>query len=233
MRKPKVFLFDEPLSNLDAALRINTRVEIAKLHKLLGATILYVTHDQVEAMTLADKIVVMNQGRIEQVGKPLELYYKPANLFVARFIGSPAMNILTAVVNTSGTSAKLQNHSISLLFQGPPLGLLSALASGLNIASSPARAFQLRLSLSNVSERRASCMRALLMVRLYWLRSRVIRNCKLVRLSTSHQSQSTCMCLIQRAIESNILRQSNGRARLSFPEFCDLLREPCGRGRAR
>ena len=98
VRKPKVFLFDEPLSNLDAALRINTRVEIAKLHKLLKATILYVTHDQVEAMTLADKIVVMNGGRIEQVGKPLDLYYKPANLFVARFIGSPAMNILPAKV---------------------------------------------------------------------------------------------------------------------------------------
>jgi ABC-type sugar transport system ATPase subunit len=98
VRKPKVFLFDEPLSNLDAALRVNTRIEIAKLHKLLKATILYVTHDQVEAMTLADKIVVMNAGRIEQIGKPMELYYKPANLFVARFIGSPAMNILAATV---------------------------------------------------------------------------------------------------------------------------------------
>ena len=98
VRKPKVFLFDEPLSNLDAALRINTRVEIAKLHKLLKATIVYVTHDQVEAMTLAEKIVVMNQGRIEQAGKPLDLYYKPANLFVARFIGSPAMNIFPATV---------------------------------------------------------------------------------------------------------------------------------------
>jgi ABC-type sugar transport system ATPase subunit len=104
VRKPKVFLFDEPLSNLDAALRINTRVEIAKLHKLLKATILYVTHDQVEAMTLADKIVVMNGGRIEQVGKPLELYYKPANLFVARFIGSPAMNILPATVRDKTTA---------------------------------------------------------------------------------------------------------------------------------
>jgi ABC-type sugar transport system ATPase subunit len=95
VRKPKVFLFDEPLSNLDAALRINTRVEFAKLHKLLNATIMYVTHDQVEAMTLADKIVVMNRGRIEQQGKPLELYYRPANLFVAGFIGSPAMNFIT------------------------------------------------------------------------------------------------------------------------------------------
>ncbi len=98
VRKPQVFLFDEPLSNLDAALRINTRVEIAKLHKLLKATIVYVTHDQVEAMTLADKIVVMNNGRVEQTGKPLDLYYKPANLFVAGFIGSPAMNFLPATI---------------------------------------------------------------------------------------------------------------------------------------
>ena len=98
VRKPQVFLFDEPLSNLDAALRINTRIEIAKLHKLLKATIVYVTHDQVEAMTLADKIVVMNNGRVEQTGRPLDLYYRPANLFVAGFIGSPAMNFLAATV---------------------------------------------------------------------------------------------------------------------------------------
>ncbi|MBI3673954.1 MAG: TOBE domain-containing protein, partial [Rhizobiales bacterium] len=103
VRKPQVFLFDEPLSNLDAALRINTRVEIAKLHKMLAATIVYVTHDQVEAMTLADKIVVMNKGRIEQTGKPLDLYYKPANLFVAGFIGSPAMNFLAATVKDGKT----------------------------------------------------------------------------------------------------------------------------------
>jgi ABC-type sugar transport system ATPase subunit len=102
VRKPKVFLFDEPLSNLDASLRINTRVEIAKLHKLLKATIIYVTHDQVEAMTLADKIVVMNEGRIEQAGRPLDLYYKPRNLFVAKFIGSPAMNIFDAHVVSLG-----------------------------------------------------------------------------------------------------------------------------------
>jgi ABC-type sugar transport system ATPase subunit len=98
VRKPQVFLFDEPLSNLDAALRSNTRVEIAKLHKLLKATIIYVTHDQVEAMTLADKIVVMNNGRVEQAGRPLDLYYKPANIFVAGFLGSPAMNFLAATV---------------------------------------------------------------------------------------------------------------------------------------
>lgn len=94
VRQPKIFLFDEPLSNLDAALRMNTRIEIANLHRSLGTTIIYVTHDQTEAMTLADKIVVMHAGRIEQVGPPLELYNKPANRFVAGFIGSPAMNFL-------------------------------------------------------------------------------------------------------------------------------------------
>jgi ABC-type sugar transport system ATPase subunit len=98
VREPAVFLFDEPLSNLDAALRVSTRIEIANLHRLLKATIVYVTHDQVEAMTLADRIVVMNKGRIEQVGKPLDLYYAPANLFVAGFIGSPAMNFFAATV---------------------------------------------------------------------------------------------------------------------------------------
>ena len=94
VRDPKVFLFDEPLSNLDAALRTKMRVELATLHRRLGATMIYVTHDQVEAMTLADKIVVLNKGRIEQVGHPLELYNKPASLFVAGFIGSPQMNFL-------------------------------------------------------------------------------------------------------------------------------------------
>jgi multiple sugar transport system ATP-binding protein len=94
VRKPSLFLFDEPLSNLDAGLRVNTRLEIARLHRLLKATIVYVTHDQVEAMTLADRIVVLNEGIIEQVGAPLELYRRPANLFVAGFIGSPKMNII-------------------------------------------------------------------------------------------------------------------------------------------
>lgn len=114
VRKPQVFLFDEPLSNLDAALRINTRVEIAKLHKLLKATIVYVTHDQVEAMTLADKIVVMNHGRIEQTGKPLELYYKPANLFVAGFIGSPAMNLWAASVTAKDSVALDEGQRLTL-----------------------------------------------------------------------------------------------------------------------
>ena len=94
VRKPDVFLFDEPLSNLDAALRADVRLEIARLHTELGATMIYVTHDQVEAMTLADRIVVMNQGRIEQVGSPRELYETPANTFVATFIGSPKMTLL-------------------------------------------------------------------------------------------------------------------------------------------
>ena len=96
VRAPKVFLFDEPLSNLDAALRGQTRVEIAKLHRELGATTIYVTHDQVEAMTLADRVVVLRDGQIEQVGSPLTLYDRPANQFVAQFIGTPQMNMLPA-----------------------------------------------------------------------------------------------------------------------------------------
>ena len=94
VRDPKVFLFDEPLSNLDAALRVQMRIEIARLHNDLNATMIYVTHDQVEAMTLADKIVVLNAGRIEQIGGPMELYNSPANEFVAGFIGSPKMNFI-------------------------------------------------------------------------------------------------------------------------------------------
>ncbi|MDQ3557820.1 MAG: sn-glycerol-3-phosphate ABC transporter ATP-binding protein UgpC, partial [Pseudomonadota bacterium] len=101
VREPAVFLFDEPLSNLDAALRINTRVEIAKLHRELRATTIYVTHDQIEAMTLANKIVVMNAGRVEQIGSPLDLYHRPANLFVAGFIGSPRMNFIHGRVEAS------------------------------------------------------------------------------------------------------------------------------------
>ena len=108
VRDPKVFLFDEPLSNLDAQLRVQMRTEIKTLHQRLKTTTVYVTHDQVEAMTMADKIVVMNAGRVEQVGAPLELYDRPANLFVARFIGSPSINLLQgrveggAFVNEAG-----------------------------------------------------------------------------------------------------------------------------------
>jgi multiple sugar transport system ATP-binding protein len=96
VRKPSVFLLDEPLSNLDAALRSDVRLEIAKLHRQVGGTMIYVTHDQVEAMTLADRIVVMNKGRIEQVGSPRDLYERPANAFVATFIGSPRMTLIAA-----------------------------------------------------------------------------------------------------------------------------------------
>jgi multiple sugar transport system ATP-binding protein len=102
VRKPKVFLFDEPLSNLDAALRVDMRMEIGKLHKDLGATMIYVTHDQVEAMTLADKIVVLRAGEVMQVGTPLELYHNPANQFVAGFLGSPKMNFLDVEVKAAG-----------------------------------------------------------------------------------------------------------------------------------
>ena len=103
VRQPKVFLFDEPLSNLDAALRVATRIEIAKLKESMpNTTMIYVTHDQVEAMTLADRIVVLKKGKVEQVGTPMHLYKKPGNLFVAQFIGSPAMNILPAKIEKAG-----------------------------------------------------------------------------------------------------------------------------------
>jgi hypothetical protein len=114
VREPDVFLFDEPLSNLDAALRVSTRIETARPHRLLGATMVYVTHDQIEAMTPADRIVVMNHGRIEQVGKPLELYYSLADLFVAGFIGAPAMNFFPAEVESieDGT-ARIAGDSVA------------------------------------------------------------------------------------------------------------------------
>jgi alpha-glucoside transport system ATP-binding protein len=115
-RNPKVFLFDEPLSNLDAALRVATRIEIAKLNEQMAdTTMIYVTHDQVEAMTLADRIVVLSAGRIEQVGAPLELYERPTNLFVAQFIGSPAMNILPATIVESGSSTRIALRDKSLI----------------------------------------------------------------------------------------------------------------------
>jgi multiple sugar transport system ATP-binding protein len=104
VRKPQVFLFDEPLSNLDAKLRVAMRTEIKELHQRLKTTTVYVTHDQIEAMTMADKIVVMHDGRVEQVGAPLELYDRPANRFVAGFIGSPAMNFLRARIDGAGIS---------------------------------------------------------------------------------------------------------------------------------
>ena len=115
VRRPKLFLFDEPLSNLDAALRVQTRIEIAKLHRDLGATMVYVTHDQVEAMTLADKIVVLRAGKVEQVGAPMELYNDPANTFVAGFIGSPQMNFLNSgALGLSSHSAGIRPEQVQL-----------------------------------------------------------------------------------------------------------------------
>ncbi len=112
VREPQVFLFDEPLSNLDAALRVQTRLEIAKLHRQLSATIVYVTHDQVEAMTLGDRIVVLNEGLIQQIGTPLQLYQQPCNLFVATFIGSPKMNLFDgtiAAITADSVTVRLMN----------------------------------------------------------------------------------------------------------------------------
>ena len=117
VREPRLFLFDEPLSNLDAELRVQMRVEIAKLHQSLGNTMIYVTHDQVEAMTMADKIVVLNSGQIEQVGSPLELYNAPRNLFVAGFIGSPKMNFLDArVLDVGDARTTLGNGDARIAF---------------------------------------------------------------------------------------------------------------------
>jgi len=118
VREPRIFLFDEPLSNLDAELRVQMRVEINKLHRRLGATMIFVTHDQVEAMTLADRIVVLRAGLIEQVGTPLELYNHPANLFVAGFIGSPRMNFLAAqiIAGTNGDTRVRSESGLDLPF---------------------------------------------------------------------------------------------------------------------
>jgi multiple sugar transport system ATP-binding protein len=122
VRDPKVFLFDEPLSNLDAALRMDMRMEIGKLHQSLAASMIYVTHDQVEAMTLADKIVVLKDGRVMQVGSPMELYHNPSNLFVAGFLGAPSMNFIQVdVTGMDGTEASVRNASlepISLAHKG-------------------------------------------------------------------------------------------------------------------
>ena len=108
VKEPQAFLFDEPLSNLDAELRVSMRGEIIALHRRLGSTMVYVTHDQVEAMTMADQIVVLNEGRIEQVGSPVELYARPSNLFVARFLGAPPMNILSGTLRRNGSDLSVE-----------------------------------------------------------------------------------------------------------------------------
>ena len=120
VRDPQVFLFDEPLSNLDAKLRVQMRTEIKELHQRLKTTTIYVTHDQIEAMTMADKIVVMHDGRVEQIGAPLELYDRPDNLFVAGFIGSPAMNMIKGRIRVNGTAS----------FEGPAGVTFSLAAAG-------------------------------------------------------------------------------------------------------
>jgi multiple sugar transport system ATP-binding protein len=108
VKKPALFLFDEPLSNLDAALRARTRIELAQLHQQLGATMIFVTHDQVEAMTLADRIVVINDRRIEQIGSPMEIYRRPATRFVATFVGTPRINLVPVQVRDAGGAAQAQ-----------------------------------------------------------------------------------------------------------------------------
>ena len=114
VRDPKVFLFDEPLSNLDAKLRVQMRVELKKLHERLGTTAIYVTHDQVEAMTLGDRVVVMKDGWVQQVGEPLDLYNTPANKFVAGFIGSPAMNFADVTVTEANGSLIAENKGLRI-----------------------------------------------------------------------------------------------------------------------
>ena len=115
VRGPDVFLFDEPLSNLDAELRVDMRIEIARLHREIGATMIYVTHDQVEAMTLADRIVVLRNGYIEQVGRPMDIYHNPENKFVAGFIGSPAMNFFEGYVRSGKVCILAASLTVRLL----------------------------------------------------------------------------------------------------------------------
>ncbi|MDQ0473609.1 ABC transporter ATP-binding protein [Labrys wisconsinensis] len=137
VREPDVFLFDEPLSNLDTELRVQMRVELSRLHKELGTTMIYVTHDQTEAMTLADRIVVLRDGHVEQIGRPLELYDDPANRFVAGFVGSPKMNFLAAEVVDAGAGTvtlALVNHAglrLTKALAGPPPERGSRLSLGI------------------------------------------------------------------------------------------------------
>ena len=130
VRDPQVFLFDEPLSNLDAKLRVQMRAEIRELHQRLKSTTVYVTHDQIEAMTMADKIVVMQDGYIEQIGTPLELYDRPSNVFVAGFIGSPAMNLIPGVAKKSGSNFSAEIYGGKL-----PLPKIKNLADGQEVLS--------------------------------------------------------------------------------------------------
>jgi sn-glycerol 3-phosphate transport system ATP-binding protein len=153
VRKPQVFLFDEPLSNLDAKLRVQMRVEIKKLQRDLGVTSIYVTHDQVEAMTLSDQLVVMNGGMIEQIGKPVDVYRKPASTFVAAFIGSPPMNMMKASV--SGGSLMIAGHALPLTGLRPALEEGREIVVGLrpeDIATAEARDRSLSLTVDFTEE---------------------------------------------------------------------------------
>jgi multiple sugar transport system ATP-binding protein len=131
VREPRAFLFDEPLSNLDPALRLETRTELALLHRRLGATMVYVTHDQEEAMKLGQRLVLLRDGRVEQVGPPLEIYQRPATLFAARFLGSPPMNVLDAVVGDDGRSVRIDGAHAPL----PLPESLRSFASGQRVAA--------------------------------------------------------------------------------------------------
>src|SRR3954464_15482759 len=126
VRHPQVFLFDEPLSNLDAKLRVQMRVELKKLHQRLGTTAIYVTHDQVEAMTLGDRVVVMKDGLVQQVGEPLELYHAPATRFVAGFIGSPGMNFTTVTITGTDGPLRIANDVLDLAVPPEPAARLRA-----------------------------------------------------------------------------------------------------------
>jgi len=140
VRDPAVFLFDEPLSNLDAKLRAETRIELKKLHRRLEATVIYVTHDQVEAMTLADRVVVMEGGRVQQIGSPLEVYENPANRFVAGFLGSPPMNFLRGELGDEGGQLTFGDGELSLaLPAGTDAGLGSCAGSRVDIGVRPER----------------------------------------------------------------------------------------------
>ncbi|MCX7645898.1 MAG: ATP-binding cassette domain-containing protein [Rhodobacteraceae bacterium] len=175
VRDPRLFLFDEPLSNLDAALRLNTRVEIAALHRTLSAAMIYVTHDQVEAMTLADRIVVLNGGRIEQVGRPLELYNDPANRFVAGFLGAPSMNFLTVSVPglPAGQSLGIRPECLRLDPDGPIRGTVTHVErlgadTNLLVATEQGEALTVRLFGQDETEVGAA-------VRLGWDAARALR----------------------------------------------------------
>jgi len=153
VRKPEVFLFDEPLSNLDASLRVQMRVEISRLHQELKTTMIYVTHDQVEAMTLGERIVVFNGGRIEQVGSPLDLYHRPGNLFVAGFLGSPRMNFIPAEV--------IETNKVEVSVRLPNGAAVSAAADGTAIRPGAAVTLGIRaehVNFADAKTARSNCV---------------------------------------------------------------------------